>query len=398
MTFVWRHSLPELAASGQPEPTRHDWVDAAKGLGILLMFYGHFLQKGAVTTNGAINDQLRIIYSFHMPLFFVLSGFFFRPPIDTGRRVRQLAARRLIPVAFFGLLLAPMWTWYEVKQKLPLWRDTALVGADYLRGYPALDWVTWFLVCLFVAEVLAVVSLRYVRNPFARLALGLFSIWGGVIFSAHSAAATDGIRYLIGRTWFLSESVVALGFYAIGAATYPALRRLTGRPALAVAIFVVATAAVLSTYRLNHPNAVAVMMAARQHGDAFAFAFTALAGTAAIIALGTLVAPLRWLCRIGRNALPLLGLNGVFFHYVDPKLAHWLRLPDSSVMVTIEATLVTALSLLACAPVVQLLNRHVPQFIGRSYERGPWFPALEGPQPNAPSARGADLSGSRTAS
>lgn len=57
------------------------WVDTAKGIGIVLVVLGHVL----VGLNGAglINDKkmytlaFDIIYSFHMPLFFFLSGLFF---------------------------------------------------------------------------------------------------------------------------------------------------------------------------------------------------------------------------------------------------------------------------------------------------------------------------------
>lgn len=41
------------------------WVDIAKGIGIILVFLGHF----------NIPDTLRAeIYTFHIPLFFFLSG------------------------------------------------------------------------------------------------------------------------------------------------------------------------------------------------------------------------------------------------------------------------------------------------------------------------------------
>ncbi len=57
------------------------WVDTAKGIGIVLVVLGHVL----VGLNGAglINNKqmyvlaFDIIYSFHMPLFFFLSGLFF---------------------------------------------------------------------------------------------------------------------------------------------------------------------------------------------------------------------------------------------------------------------------------------------------------------------------------
>ncbi len=363
-------------APGGPSSFRIDWVDSVKGLGILLVFYGHFLQvaKG----NAAANSQLRLIYSFHMPLFFVLSGFFFRAPRNLALRIRQLAARRLVPVAFFSFLLAPLWAWSEVRHKLPIFHDTILLGEEYLLGRPALDWVTWFLVCLFVCEVLALVALPAIKGPLERIVFGFACIWGGVFLCAHSVAPSAGLIFFVSRTWFLSEAVVALGFYAIGAALYPELHHLEGRRWLAGLLVIGGAALVLATFRLNHPAAVAVMMAAREHGNVFDFTVTALAGTLAVIALGTQLGRVPYLAEVGKNSLSLLGLNGLFFHHVDPLLTRLLHMPNSPGIVTIEALIVTLLSLLVCAPVVVVLNRYVPQLIGRSQVQGPWLPSLEG--------------------
>jgi fucose 4-O-acetylase-like acetyltransferase len=54
-------------------PKRIGWVDAAKGIGILLVVLGH----------NQINSYTHLfhflIYSFHMPLFFILAGMFLKP-------------------------------------------------------------------------------------------------------------------------------------------------------------------------------------------------------------------------------------------------------------------------------------------------------------------------------
>jgi fucose 4-O-acetylase-like acetyltransferase len=60
---------------------RENWVDYAKAIGIILVVYGH-VARGLY--NGGINFPVyfyqitdSVIYSFHMPLFFFLSGLFF---------------------------------------------------------------------------------------------------------------------------------------------------------------------------------------------------------------------------------------------------------------------------------------------------------------------------------
>ncbi|WP_202793322.1 acyltransferase family protein, partial [Escherichia coli] len=59
---------------------RNEWVDYAKGFGIVLVVYEH-ISRG-LYNSGIISDTKwfhfidSLIYSFHMPLFFFLSGLF----------------------------------------------------------------------------------------------------------------------------------------------------------------------------------------------------------------------------------------------------------------------------------------------------------------------------------
>ena len=55
---------------------RIEWVDIAKGIGIFLMVMGH-------TGIPRIGNQW--IYSFHMPLFFFISGFLFNTSVNFYR-------------------------------------------------------------------------------------------------------------------------------------------------------------------------------------------------------------------------------------------------------------------------------------------------------------------------
>ena len=60
---------------------RIDWVDYAKAIGIVLVIYGH-VSRGAFVSGVGLTESIfkisdSVIYSFHMPLFFFLSGLFF---------------------------------------------------------------------------------------------------------------------------------------------------------------------------------------------------------------------------------------------------------------------------------------------------------------------------------
>ena len=60
---------------------RENWVDYAKAIGIILVVYGH-VARGVVNAGVEVSESTyllidSILYSFHMPLFFFLSGLFF---------------------------------------------------------------------------------------------------------------------------------------------------------------------------------------------------------------------------------------------------------------------------------------------------------------------------------
>ncbi|WP_162779036.1 acyltransferase family protein, partial [Klebsiella pneumoniae] len=57
---------------------RETWVDYAKGIGIILVVFGH-ANRGLYSSGIYISPEIyhyldNVIYSFHMPLFFFLSG------------------------------------------------------------------------------------------------------------------------------------------------------------------------------------------------------------------------------------------------------------------------------------------------------------------------------------
>lgn len=54
---------------------RLEWIDRLKGLAIFLVVAGHFIQQHVWGGESENNVLVRIIYTFHMPLFFFLSGY-----------------------------------------------------------------------------------------------------------------------------------------------------------------------------------------------------------------------------------------------------------------------------------------------------------------------------------
>lgn len=65
---------------------RNIYIDVVKGIAIILVVYGHCIEyysKEYIYDNFFYSDIVhKIIYSFHMPLFMVISGYLFSGTIE----------------------------------------------------------------------------------------------------------------------------------------------------------------------------------------------------------------------------------------------------------------------------------------------------------------------------
>lgn len=89
---------------------RYDWVDAIKGVGIILVVLGHAVR--GVHDAGLMSDRLFAaldvrIYAFHMPLFFFVSGFFFLASLErhpTGKFLKTRVTQLFYPMVLWTYL------------------------------------------------------------------------------------------------------------------------------------------------------------------------------------------------------------------------------------------------------------------------------------------------------
>lgn len=121
---------------------RIEWIDISKGIGMLLVIAGHTI---------ALNYSYPL-YSFHMPLFFLLSGLFIKTNVGWKEYLYKCAHQLLWP--WFGILLVSA----IVCMLIPEWRDGVTLKAIIKDLYSTNTNVfqnssLWFLICLFVVEI-----------------------------------------------------------------------------------------------------------------------------------------------------------------------------------------------------------------------------------------------------
>ena len=359
--------------------TRLTWIDVAKAYGILLVVYGHVVERLADVQYHAAFLQFKFIYAFHIPLFFLLAGYVHRDHgEDTRTFLKSRAAARLVPALVFNLLsLGIFLAVYPPASKTELKQVVSSV-LRFARGYPSYNWLMWFMICLFTVEIIhffmgkhATTALRLVALAIGSYLIGWVLLWQSTFISSATGIAEN--------FWFINEALVAYPFFLVG--ILAKRLRIFDRPSLAgrlpIFISLVLLGVTCATFLLNtgpftYRKAV-VVMAESSHGNLWLFPITALAGALMITILARITPPARWLLFIGVNTIPLMGLAAIFHDYINLPLAQWLSgfIPDTQWAVMLAGILVTAVTVAICAPAMYLLSRYLPQLMGRPKVNGP---------------------------
>src|SRR6266542_6951180 len=92
---------------------REQWVDTARAIGMILVYYGHVMQMFWQKSYTVGIAQYKFIYSFHMPLFFFLAGFFYKSTETSFfQYFKHKSLQRLIPIVAYSVFLLPFWCYY----------------------------------------------------------------------------------------------------------------------------------------------------------------------------------------------------------------------------------------------------------------------------------------------
>jgi fucose 4-O-acetylase-like acetyltransferase len=188
------------------EQSRNNWLDTAKGILIMLVVIGH-----------SASFDVSPIYWFHMPAFFMISGYFFKPQKSyhsIKSWMKKRATQLFIPYMFFLLFISSiryivLFAQSEVTLEW-LFEDLAaiIVGG---RFFPSDFYVVmWFIPCLFFTQLLAVLTFFIFRKNSSRISIILL-FYGLAHFE--NWLSND---YSIFIPWNLDVALLALPYYMLG--------------------------------------------------------------------------------------------------------------------------------------------------------------------------------------
>lgn len=187
---------------------RLTYLDVAKGIGILLVVIGH-----VYAFNRQIVDRFFVIwlYSFHMPLFFIISGMLiaYKDEKDIWKFVKKRIKGILIPYVFFSIFSIIVFAIVNDFSREVFVQNVKAticgVGIDTL----------WFLPALFFGEVIFFVLRNLLKNKY------VICIISAIIYILGNFMMKDyGLICL-----FLGRICIAVGFIMIGNYTMNLIRK-----------------------------------------------------------------------------------------------------------------------------------------------------------------------------
>ncbi|NLG03629.1 MAG: acyltransferase family protein [Clostridia bacterium] len=173
---------------------RLQYFDLAKGIGILLVIIGHLQGNDIFSLSPYILPFCTWIFSFHMPLFFLISGMLMKYRNDQEISLSNLIKKRfisiMIPYFCFSMIYLSV-VFYALLIQKSIMPETLYVNLWYVFSTYGMS-VLWFLPTLFFAEIIFLFLLKKLNRKV--LAITIVTI----------TATISVVNYLISQLTFSS--------------------------------------------------------------------------------------------------------------------------------------------------------------------------------------------------
>lgn len=289
---------------------RIEFIDTAKGIGICLVVFGH-LGTSPILWSSAF------IYSFHMPLFFFLSGIFFKeyePMCFIKKKCKSL----LIPFVWFYALTSIILPYFLNKflniellyyKNMSMLETLPLCIVEEVFPNPP----SWFLISIFQVSLIYYLFIKVLRltNKTEGFVLCISTICGliGLFFSY------SGIN-IIG---FLDTSMTSLPFFALGNLVFKNSKCkqqiLNDRRAFAFVLFlflIVISRFVYFDFRIN------------EYSNGYLVYPLGAVGIYIVLQISIHISDIKWLNIIGKQSIIILCTHFIIIEFLQFIIDHVL--------------------------------------------------------------------------
>lgn len=335
---------------------RLDYVDVCKWLGISLVIFGHMKMP---------NEVLQWIYAFHMPLFFILSGYTYRAQkINNDFFVKKIKTI-YVPFLLFALIFCrgEMSSWAFIVYGS---RNTLDIAGTYT--------VLWFLPCFFASVILFSVCMNVIKGKKWLLLVG-------VVFLLMGAVACDymkGVQPMIAKYGYplnFDMALVGAVFMVAGYCFKQIIDWFKSKKQWLLIMTVIVMFAITSyTAFINLPESLNpvcphVEMSVGAFGNWGLFFMNAMLMSFALIGLSVLIDKCvnkkKLLLFIGQNSLTILCVHGTILLVASKVLPKIGLIGVSDGVLMLQGVVAYMIVILVSIPLILLIKCFAPNLVGK---------------------------------
>lgn len=345
-----------MEISNLNQKKREHYIDIGKGVAMILVILGHC----ALTPN----TLKWWLYSFHMPLFFVLSGLVFNPH-KYEKFTAFLKARLKSLIVPYFMLSFFLWVWKDIIRHKTTFLTRQNTLDDFIGiflGHRGTDYYfsMWFLTATFVAEMILYFVSKLTKDK----------IWALLLSSVGFSVLSWFILENIDVGFYLSLDLVpiAVSFIAIGYILR--LKKEKTEILFHPLFFPFAVVVNVITAYLNHKICGRVDLYSTRMGNYFYCMLAAVAGCWAVIIVCKAVKKLPPIEYIGRNSLIYYAFqNAVFIGSAEKIVKHLATLGGFWANRYIMLIIAVLLACIGLAVWAECINKAFPILMGRPVKR-----------------------------
>lgn len=320
------------------------YIDIAKCIGIFLVVLGHTVSADTMCKS--------FLYSFHMPLFFILSGMVNKDYIIESKE----DAFDFLKKKFFSLFV-PYFIWgciyskFTIKNILFILYGTreCLLFADSLSSL-------WFLPVLFVASIIFLIVKNISKGKKFIEWLFILLLMSVGLFIPHLS------KY--GYPFGFDVAVVAASFMLIGNQIVEIINIIKNKIWLVLFSLFVFTVGFLIVFNFSYIENEYVLMANAVYGKKIPFLLTSISGSIAIILFSTVIEiipiPKKIILQVGKNTLGIFIIHKLLIDYLR-LFAISFGFDFNNVFIAIILTLI---NLAISSIIVLIIKKIIPEIMG----------------------------------
>lgn len=326
---------------------RVDYLDIAKAIGMFLVLIGH-----TVASDTSIKN---VIYSFHMPLFFILSGMVLKEHSYSFKgEIREFLKKKafalIVPYLLWGLIYSPF-SFRNLVYIVYGTRET-LINANSLTSL-------WFLPVMFLSVVLAEGIVSYAVKVNKRWIVSI----GCILTFTIGALFPHWQRF--GNPWGIDIAFVSIGFLLLGYYLRRLITKLNDKLSIVFGMLVIALVGFALLVHYSTSSVGYVLMANAIYGNFFIFLGNAVLGSLIVILLSCLISKRRFhktvMLYAGQNTLGIFVVHKPIVEY-GRIIAERIGLSYNNLIVAVGISIIAMAGTLI---VVYITSLVLPEIFGK---------------------------------